>query len=122
MDISLIAAKILGVYLVISGLFLMFRGKTIPHLLKDFFGHPAIVYLTGVILIFLSLLLLFQNNVLDSTRHTIVTVFAWLVLLKGMAYLFIPETLRKMVDKKFLGALNLYGLIAIVVGLYLFYI
>ncbi len=52
MDITILTAKILGVYLVVSGLFLLLRGKTIPHLLRDFFDHPAIVYLTGVILIF----------------------------------------------------------------------
>jgi len=122
MDISLVAAKILGTYLVISGLFLVFRGKTIPHLLEDFFGHPAVVYLTGIILIFLSSLLLIQNNIWDGTWRTVITVFAWLVLLKGVAYIFIPRALYRMVSKKILGELNIYGLIAVVIGLYLFYI
>jgi uncharacterized protein YjeT (DUF2065 family) len=122
MDISLVAAKILGTYLIISGLFLIFRGKTIPNLLKDFFGHPAVVYLTGVILIFLSSLLLIQTNVWDGSWHTAVTIFAWLVMVKGIAYIFIPETLQKMVTKKILGMLNVYGLVAIIVGLSLFYI
>jgi len=122
MDISLVAAKILGTYLVISGLFLLFRGKTIPHLLKDFFDHPAIVYLSGVILIFLSTLILVQNNVWDGSWRTVITIFSWLVLLKGVSYIFIPETLHKMVNKKILGSLNIYGLIAIVVGLSLFYV
>ena len=58
MEISLIAAKLLGTYLIISGLFLITRGKTVPHLLKDFFEHPAIVYLTGAFLIVLSSLFL----------------------------------------------------------------
>lgn len=120
MEISLLAAKILGAYLVISGLFLMFRGKTIPHLLKDFFGHPAIVYLTGIILIFLSGLFLIQNNVWDGSWRTVVTFFAWLVLLKGLAYIFVPDHLHKMVNKNVLDALNIYGLIAIVAGASLF--
>ena len=122
MDISLVAAKILGTYLIISGLFLIFRGKTVPGLLKDFFGHPAVVYLTGIILIFLSSLLLIQNNVWDGSWRTVITIFAWLVMVKGIAYIFIPETLQKMVTKKILGMLNFYGLIAIVAGLSLFYI
>lgn len=45
MEISLIVAKVLGLYLIISGFFLIFRGKTVTHLLEDFFGHPAVVYL-----------------------------------------------------------------------------
>ena len=122
MDISILAAQIVGVYLVISGLFLIFRGKTVPNLLKDFFGHPAIVYLTGAILVFLSTLLILQNNVWDGTWRTVITVFSWLVFLKGVMYILIPDTLHKMVSKKILPTLNLFGLVAIVIGVSLFYI
>lgn len=124
MEISLIVAKILGIYLVISGCFLIFRGKTVPHLLQDFFGHPAIVYLTGVILIFLSSLFLIEHNVWDGTWRTVVTVFMWMVLLKGVAYIFIPETLHKFSGKKVLETFkfNFYGIIAVVVGLGLWYL
>ncbi len=122
MEISIVATKVLGMYLVVSGLFLIFRGKTVPHLLKDFFGHPAIVYLTGVILIFLSALMLTQNNIWDGTLSTLITVISWLIMIKGLAYIFIPEMLQKMVSKKVLGALNLYGLVAIIAGIYLFYL
>ncbi len=122
MDISLVAAKILGMYLIVSGLFLLFRGKTVPHLLQDFFGHPAIVYLTGVILIFLSSLLLLQHNIWDGTWRTAVTIFAWAVLLKGLAYIFVPEALHRMVNKKLLESVSLYGFIAVIAGVSLFYL
>lgn len=122
MDMSLVAVKVLGAYLGISGFFLILRGKTVPHLLKDFFGHPAIVYLTGVILIFLSTVFLLQNNIWDGTWRTVVTFFAWVVLLKGVAYIFAPEELQKLVNKKMLASLNIYGLVAIVLGAYLFFI
>ncbi|MBU6388744.1 hypothetical protein KGQ72_02645 [Patescibacteria group bacterium] len=117
MDISLVA-KVLGVYLVVGGLFAIFRGKTLPHLLKDFFGHPAVVYLTGVILVFLAALVLLQNKALGS----LVTVLVWLVLIKGLAYIFFPEMLEKMVTKKLLDTVSTYGVIAIVAGIYLFYV
>lgn len=106
--------------MIIGGLFIIFRGKTIPHLLQDFFGHPAVVYLTGVILVFLSMLLLVQNNVWDGSWRTLVTLLAWLILFKGLAYLFFPEVLRKMVTKKLLESVSLYGLVALVIGLFLF--
>jgi len=123
MDISLIAAKILGVYLVVSGLFLIFRGKTIGRLLKDFFDHPAIVYLTGALLIFLSSLLLVQNNVWDGSWKTVVTIFSWMVLLKGVAYILAPDALHKFVSKKLLTLpFNVYGVIALAAGIALFYL
>jgi hypothetical protein len=122
MDIIILVAKIFGIYLVVSGLFLIFRGKTIPHLLKDFFDHPAIVYLTGIILIFLSSMYLIQYNVWDGTWKTLVTVFAWIVVLKGLAYIFIPQALSEATIKKFRGMFGVYGFIAVVVGLYLFFL
>jgi len=91
-------------------------------MLKDFFGHPAVVYLTGVILVFLSSLLLIQNNIWDGSWRTIVTVVTWLVLIKGLSYIFFPEMMQKMVTKKLLDSVSLYGLIAVIVGVYLFYL
>ncbi len=122
MDLTLTVAKVLGMYLIISGGFLIFRGKTVPHLLKDFYGHPAIVYLTGIILIFLSSLFLIEHNIWDGSWRTVITVFAWAVLLKGVGYIFFPEALQRMVSKKMLQTLNLFGVIAIVAGLVLFYL
>jgi len=122
MDISLVAAKVLGVYLVVSGFFLVFRGKTVPRLLKDFFDHPAIVYLAGAILIFLSSLMLIQNgNVWDGTWKTVITIFSWLVLLKGVSYVLAPDALHKFVSKKVLSMpFNVYGVIAIIGGIFLY--
>lgn len=121
MEISLIAAKILGLYLMVSGLFLLFRGKTLPHLLKDFFDHPAIVYLAGATLIFFSSLFLVQNNSWDGTWRTIVTILMWAVLIKGVMYILAPEALHKLVNKKLLDSINIYGIITLVVGAYLFF-
>lgn len=123
MDIALIAAKILGVYLVVSGLFLIVRRKTIPRLLKDFFDHPAIVYLSGAVLIFLSLVLILQNNVWDGSWRMVITIFAWLVFLKGVAYMLAPDALHKFVTKRLLTLpFNVYGIIAIAAGIALFYL
>lgn len=122
MDITILVAKILGVYLVVSGLFIFFRGKTLPHILRDFFAHPAIVYLTGVILIFLSSMYLIQYNVWDGTWRTLVTFFVWLVMLKGLGYIFLPKMLDEMAVKRFRGSFGVYGFVAIVIGLYLFFL
>ena len=122
MDISLVVAKVLGIYLIVSGLFLIFRGKSVPHMLKDFFGHPAIVYLAGVILIFLSTFYLVENNIWDGTWRSIVTVFVWAILLKGLAYIFAPGMIERLVTKKMLDTVSTYGVVAIVAGVSLFYL
>lgn len=121
MDVTLLVAKVLGVYLVLAGLFLIIKGKTIPHLLKDFFGHPAMTYLTGVIMVVLSSVYLLQYNIWDGSWKTPVTVLIWLVLLKGVTYIFAPQALNEMAIKKSRNLFNTYGVIAIVAGLYLFF-
>lgn len=122
METSLVVAKILGIYLVVSGLFFLFRGKTVPQLLKDFFDHPAIMYLTGAILIFLSVLFLLANNIWDGTWRTIITLVAWAVLFKGIAYILAPDVLHKMVSKKVLDMVPVYGVVAIIAGISLLYV
>ncbi len=122
MDTTLLVAKILGIYLVVSGLFLLLKGKTLQHMLRDFFDHPAMTYLTGVILIFLSSMYLLQYNIWDGTWKTAITVFVWVVFFKGLTYIFAPEKLSKMAIEKSKKAFNAYGLVAIAVGIYLFFL
>ncbi|MBN2093912.1 MAG: hypothetical protein JW740_00855 [Candidatus Zambryskibacteria bacterium] len=120
MDILVLTSKILGVYLVISGLFLVIKTKTVHDVLKDFFKHPATTYLTGIILIFLSTMYLIQYNLWVKDWITVVTVFAWLVLLKGLTYVFIPGTLKNMVVKN-KSWFKFWGLLSIIIGIYLFF-
>jgi len=122
MDITILVAKIFGVYLVVSGLFLLIKGKAVPHLLRDFFDHPATVYLTGIILIFLSSMYLIQYNIWDGSWKVIVTVFAWIVLVKGLAYIFVPKALSETVVTRWRGLFGAYGIIAILVGIYMFFL
>lgn len=122
MDITILVSKILGIYLVVSGLFILFKGKTVPHLLKDFLDHPAVVYLTGIILIFLSSMYLIQYNLWDGTWRTIITVFVWLVMLKGLTYIFFPRIISEETINKMRNMFGAYGLIAIIIGVYLFFL
>lgn len=118
----MLVAKLLGIYLVLSGLFLLLKGKTVPHLLKDFFNHPAIMYLTGAILVFLSAMYLLQYNTWDGAWGTPVTILVWLVLIKGVTYIFAPQVLSEMAIKQSKKLFGAYGVIAILVGLWLFFV
>jgi hypothetical protein len=121
MDATLLVAKALGVYLVVGGLFLIIKGKTLPHLIKDFVGHPAMTYLTGALLVVFSAIYLLQYNIWDGSWKTPITVLMWLIFFKGVTYIFAPQTLGQMAIKKSRYLFNTYGLIAIVAGLYLFF-
>lgn len=120
MDITLLVSKVLGIYMVVSGLFILIKQKTLPHLLKDFFDHPAVMYLTGVILLFLSSLYLLEHNIWDGSWKTLITVLVWITLLKGLTYIFAPQILSEMTIRKSKSLFSFYGLVAIAAGIYLF--
>jgi len=122
MDTTILVAKMLGIYLFLSGFVLLLRGRMLSHLLQDFFGHPATVYLTGVILIALSSMYLLQYNIWDGSWKVIITIFVWLILLKGVIYLFAPKTFSKMNVEKYRGFYGFYGVLAIAIGVYLFFL
>ena len=65
---------------------------------------------------------LIQYNVWNGKWQTLITVFAWLVMLKGLIYVFNPKMLNEIAVKKFKKGFAIYGLIAVVVGVYLFFI
>ena len=122
MDVPLLFIKILSVYFVVSGLFLMIKGKTFAHVLKDFFRHPAIVYLTGVLLIFLGggvLVDLYAQGG-GGSLFFYTTVFAWLVFLKGLAYIFMPQAVARLATRKMSSWFGLLGLVMLVLGVYLY--
>jgi len=122
MDVTILTLKLLAIYMVLSGLFLIFRQKSVPMLLKDFFGHPAAVYLTGIILVFLSSMYLIQYNIWDGSYKVVVTILAWMVLIKGIIYIFFPKMLNDIVVRKSRNLFGLYGFMSVVIGVYLFFL
>lgn len=121
MEVTILVTKILAIYLVVSGLFLILKGKTLPHLLKDFFDHPSTTYLSGIILIFLSSMYLLQYNIWDGTWNTVVTVVAWLIGIKGLLYIFAPKSLRNVYKDNTRHLFSAFGVIAVIVGVYIFF-
>ncbi len=121
MEFTIIVLKVFAIYLIVSGAFLLFKGKTLPLLLRDFFEHSATVYLTGVILVFLGSVLLVQYDRLsDETLPTVVWILGVMALVKGLTYIFFPKVLADFPIKQFRGWLGFIGIVLIVAGIYLF--
>ena len=48
---TIILLKLLGIYMIVSGLAMLFRGKTLVLVAKDLLGHRALMWLAGFFLI-----------------------------------------------------------------------
>lgn len=119
MDNNLLIAKILGVYMLASGLVMLFRGKTLALVLKDLFDHRALTWVAGLVLIVLGGFMAFAENVFTGAGSEWVRVFGWIVLAKGFLYIVYPEFLEK-AAKVSKGLSAVWGIIAIALALWLF--
>ena len=120
MELPVVVAKVFAIYFIISGLFLMFRRRTLALILKDFFKHPAIVYLTGVLLVFTGSVLIVRYDTWGEHTGWWVGLFGVLALLKGIIYIFAPQQLERMHIERSKGFVILAGLVALILGWYLF--
>lgn len=119
MELTIVIAKLFAIYFVVSGLAVLFRKKTLVHAVKDMYEHPAIMWLGGALLIFLGGYIVLVHNVWEGTLATWVTVLAWLTLIKGVAYMLLPDKLARLGSqvKSWWAPL---GLVMIVLGVWLF--
>jgi len=120
MEFALIVVKVFAVYLIVSGAVLLLKGKTLPLILKDFFAHPGVVYLTGILLIAVGAVLLLRYNTWTNTWRSFATVAGWLALFKGLAYVFFPNVLAEFPVQKMRGWFGAIGVALIVAGILLF--
>ncbi len=107
--------KALSVYMVASGLVLMFRGKTLPLMLKDFVEHRAMMWLAGLVLILIGAPLAFPAG-----EILLVTVLGWLILAKGVMYILFPELASRFVVKMSRPLLAVLGVVTIVFGVFVY--
>lgn len=122
MEFPMLVAKVLAVYFAVSGVFLLTRRRTLPMLLKDFFSHPAIVYLAGVLLITFGLILAFRGSEWDGPWRTLVTIFGALAFLKGVAYIFFPQALANLHVERSRWFVAFAGVASVALGVWLWQI
>ncbi len=114
MDTNIII-KALSVYLVVSGLFVLLRGKTLPVVLKDLMDHRAVMWLAGFLLIMVGGFLVFGTSPL-----LFVTVFGWLIVVKGALYIIAPEFFTRFVFTLSRPLLVLLGVVIVLFGIFLY--
>lgn len=124
MDGSIFLAKAFSIYFVIMGVAMLgcknYFEKAVIEISKD----NGLGLLTSIFTLILGILLVLYHNVWVYDWHVIVTVLAWLTLIKGTARLLFAEKIAKWAKpkpKKFKNNYCYYGwtVFLIVLGAYL---
>jgi hypothetical protein len=117
-------ARLLGLWsLVAAGAMLVNRSGTIA-VLNGFFADPALMWISGVFMLLVGLAIVLSHNRWSGGAVTaIVSLYGWIVLVKGLLFLCLPPAAQA----EFYRALHFetyfyaYLVVALVLGAYLNY-
>lgn len=122
MELSLFLAKVIGLVSVISTAAILIRYKQSLALEEEAVKSSVISYIAGFGILILGVLLVVSHPVWTFDWRLVITIMGWLVLLKGVGRIFLPNTVKRMIEKKRDNRRFLLGeVVMFLVGLYLLY-
>ena len=100
METSLFLAKVFGLYFMVTGLVAPLRRKDLMAMVEQLFENRPLIFVLSFVGFVIGLLLVVSHNVWLAGWPVVVTILAWLVLLKALVYLLLPfETLERLIRR-----------------------
>lgn len=99
MDNSVLLAKLIGPYIALVGIGLLFNRKAFRMVMEDFPKNSALVFITGLLTFVAGLSILLFHNLWVKDWRVIITVFGWIALIKGVFLIALPGSLVKITNK-----------------------
>lgn len=123
MEISIFLAKVIGLYLIIVSLFMLLRYQVFTDLLREAIKQPGVMFLSAIETIMIGLLLVVGHNIWLWGWPVVITILAWIILIKGIFRLFFPAAAERSGNWWLDHPAYLYvsAVITLIVGIYLTY-
>lgn len=124
MVISIVLAKIFGIYLLVTSLAVLSRQKPMMQLVREFISNKPLVFVVASAELILGLLTIINHNIWVNDWRAIITIAGWLMVIEGALYILLPAKTTKEIVSVFNNK-NFYligGLAAFVLGIYLTYV
>ena len=121
MGTSIFLAKLLGPYMVIVAIGLMFNLRFYQRMIEDFFKNAALIYLGGIMALIIGIVLVLFHNVWVAGWPIIITIFGWGGLIKGIWLIVFPNSVGRItqVYQKKPALLRIHMIIILAIGLLL---
>jgi hypothetical protein len=101
---SFLLSQILGSFLFLIGIIIMGRMYYYRKILLQLQAEDPIIPVVAGLTLFLGIVLVVTHNVWELNRTTVVTVLCWLILIKGLLWLALPEKMLAMTKRVSSGA------------------
>lgn len=95
MDKSRFLAKALGIYLLIVSLAMFINMKHFMDLVHSLTNNMPLMFVTGFFTLILGLLFVLSHNIWQWNWRLIITIIAWLTLIKGASIILYPQFVDK---------------------------
>ena len=119
---NIILAQVLGIVFTVVGLSLIVNKKGVPMMIIETSDSQGLWWLYGFIALVFGAVLMAFNNAWNSGLQSVITIFAWLALIKGIYIVVFPKSstvFYKKVCKS--NLVVLVGVIIFVLGLTLLF-
>ena len=116
MEVSLFLGRALGIYLLIVSLSMLINHKVFFNTFQQWVEQPAVITLTAFISIMLGILMVLVHNVWVMDWRIVITLLAWLTLIKGVIRLNFPHAVPRTMEyfhqrRAAYYALTIFGLL-----------
>ena len=115
-------AQVLGIIFTVIGLSLIINKKGVPAMIIETSNNQGLWWLYGFIALVFGAVLLTFNNTWNSGLQSLITVFAWLALIKGTFIVVFPKATTSFYRKVCkTNAVIFVGFIMLILGLVLLF-
>ncbi len=121
MENAVILAKILGPMLLIIGVGLLANRRAYQELAAEFAASPSFLYLGGFLALAGGLIILQFYSAWSAGWPVVITILAWLMLIKGAVLLIAPAAMVRLGQAwtNSAAVITVQGVVVILVGLWL---
>src|SRR5690242_2595283 len=99
MDVSIFLAKALGLYVLIMAIMMFAKEKKVKVIVKEMCSDPAMMFLSGCMTLIIGILLVNVHNMWFSDWRILITLIAWITLIKGVIRTLFPHIAVRMINK-----------------------
>ena len=100
MQNALWLASIFGPLLAIVGLWMLLYHENMMKVLNSIKSTPALFYMSGWMSLLIGLVIVSQYNVWMANLAVLITLLGWVLIIRGILALFIPQLLIKLTMEK----------------------
>lgn len=123
MMVTYFLASVMGWYLLIMGLLLLFRRDIVTSAMSDVMAQRGLLFVIAFITLIIGLMIVVSHNIWVMGWPVIITILGWLAVISGLIRLYCPETIHRMWDKMATKPeiFSIAGVLILLLGLFLLY-